>query len=317
MNQKTKLGTRIPLSALTHAVTVAEYSSFRRAAEHLGIVQSSISTRVKQLEEELGIMLFERLPRGVRMTEAGNHFLAQITEGIDLINHAITTASGIAKGETGSLRIGLYSPIYSGFLSRILHNFRAQHPSIGLHFTEGHARSIIKSVREQVLDVAFVLSSPPIKDCHSKPLWSDQLMIAIPKSHRLLGTKKIHWSDLSEEKFIIQKNGIGPQFYDLVVMRLNRISYKPFIELIDVGRDTLLGMVAKGYGITPVSSTVATFEFPGLTFLPLTDEPDPLIFSAVWSVHNRSATLRNMLSLAQAETRLSISKSPDNTNLRE
>lgn len=303
-----KIGARIPLPALIQALTVAEYSSVRRAANFLGIGQSTVSTRIKQLEEELGIKLFDRLPRGVRATEAGRHFLAQITESIDQINHAITTAGAIAQGRSGTLRIGLYSPIHFGFLSSLLHNFHLQNPSIDLHVTEGHAQSIIRSVREQMLDVAFVLNSPSIDDCYSKPLWYDKLMVAIPQGHRLLGRRDVHWSDLSKEKIIVQKDGIGPQLYNLVITRLNRISYKHVIERIDVGRETLLGIVAKGYGITPVSGTVAMSKFPGLTFLPLTDEPDPLVFNAVWSVHNRSAALRRLLSLAQVEMKSSMSK---------
>jgi DNA-binding MarR family transcriptional regulator len=77
----TPLGSRIPLASLIQTLAVAEYLNFRHAATALGVAQSSVSARVKALEEDLGILLFERHARGVRLTEAGRHFVERIAAG--------------------------------------------------------------------------------------------------------------------------------------------------------------------------------------------------------------------------------------------
>lgn len=96
---------------LVHTLAVAEYLNFRHAANALGVAQSSVSARVKALEEDLGILLFERHARGVRLTEAGRHFVERIAAGVDLLDHAIKTAGMAAAGESGRLRIGIHALI--------------------------------------------------------------------------------------------------------------------------------------------------------------------------------------------------------------
>jgi DNA-binding transcriptional LysR family regulator len=94
------------MASLIQTLAVAEYLNFRHAANALGIAQSSISARVKTLEKDLGILLFERHARGVRLTEAGRSFVASVSAGIDQLDHAVKTAGALARGEEGCLRIG-------------------------------------------------------------------------------------------------------------------------------------------------------------------------------------------------------------------
>lgn len=101
---------------LVHTLAVAEYLNFRHAANALGVAQSSVSARVKALEEDLGILLFERYARGVRLTEAGRHFVERVAVGIDQLDHAVKTAGMAAAGECGRLRIGIHALIPGSFL---------------------------------------------------------------------------------------------------------------------------------------------------------------------------------------------------------
>ncbi|KAA0968171.1 LysR family transcriptional regulator [Aureimonas fodinaquatilis] len=90
------------MAALVQTLAVAEHLNFRHAANALGIAQSSVSARVKALEEDLGILLFERHARGVRLTEAGRHFIEQVATGIDQLDHAVRTA-GMAGCASASM----------------------------------------------------------------------------------------------------------------------------------------------------------------------------------------------------------------------
>ena len=84
------LGTRIPMASLVQAMAVAEHRSFTHAAAALGITQSSVSMRVRALEDELGLLLFERRPRGVRLTDAGRRFINEIAAGIGQLDYAMS-----------------------------------------------------------------------------------------------------------------------------------------------------------------------------------------------------------------------------------
>ena len=301
------LGSRIPLVSLIHALAVAEHLNFRHAATAMGVSQSSVSTRIKQLERDLGVLLFERRHRGVRLTEAGQHFLEHVATGIEHLDHAVRTAGAIARGEQGRLRVGLYSSIAAGFLAELLSQFREQYPAVDLQITEGRARDTIREVREARLDVAFVVGVPPAGECHSKPLWTEVLLFALPERHPLAGAESVMWSELSGENFLTRSGGAGPQAHDHIVLRLAGNWSQPHIRRFDVARDTLMSMVAQGYGITLTSEAAAQVSFPGVVFRPILDDPEPITFSALWSPHNRSRALKDLLALAQ---RKSAGKSP-------
>jgi DNA-binding transcriptional LysR family regulator len=296
------LGSRIPLVSLIQALSVAEHLNFRHAATALGVSQSSVSTRIKQLEQDLGILLFERRHRGVRLTEAGQHFLEHVATGIEHLDHAVKTAGAISRGEQGRLRIGLYSSIAAGFLAELLGQFRELHPAVDLQITEGRARDTIREVREGRLDVAFIVSVPPAGDCHSKPLWTELLIIALPERHPLAGAEHVMWSELAGENFLTRTGGGGPQMHDHIVLRLAGNWSQPHIQRFDVARDTLMSMVAQAYGITLTSESAAQASFPGVVFRPILDEPEPITFSALWSPHNRSQALLHLLALAQRKS---------------
>ncbi len=296
------LGSRIPLVSLIHASAVAEHLNFRHAASALGVSQSSVSTRIKQLEQDLGILLFERRHRGVRLTEAGQHFLEHVATGIEHLDHAVKTAGAIARGEQGRLRIGLYSSIAAGFLAELLRQFRELHPAVDLQITEGRARDTIREVREARLDVAFVVGVPPAGDCHSKPLWTEALLVALPERHPLAGAEYVMWSELAGENFLTRSGGAGSQVHDHIVLRLAEHWSQPQIQRIEVGRDTLIAMVAQGYGVTLTSEAAAQVSFPGVVFRPILDEPKPITFSALWWPHNSSQALLHLLALAQRKS---------------
>ena len=301
--QRTALGSRIPLISLTQTLAVAEYLNFRHAANALGVSQSSVSTRIKLLEQDLGIVLFERLPRGVRLTEAGQHFVEQVTVGIDHLDHAVKTAGLLARGEQGHLRISAYALISNGFLADLLNGYREQHPDVEIEIAEYRAGDAVKQVRDGRLDVAFVLGTPDISDCHSKPIWAEQLMIALPATHPLADCDRVTWGDLSAETFLVRHSGTGPQLHDLILLRLAERWPRPSVQRFDVDRLTLISMVEQGYGVTLATETTSQIRFPGVVFLPIGDETSPVVFSAVWSPTNRATALHDFLDLAKKASR--------------
>ncbi|WP_324695170.1 LysR family transcriptional regulator [Novosphingobium sp. RL4] len=294
---------RIPMAALIQTLAVAEHLNFRHAANALGVAQSSVSTRIKLLEQDLGILLFERLPRGVRLTEAGRHFVEEVAIGIDHLNHALKTAGLRARGEHGHLRVSAYALISNGFLADLLNRYRELHPGVDIKITECRAGDAVKQVRDGYLDVAFVLGTPDIPDCHSKPIWTEQLMIALPATHPLADGERVAWADLSTETFLVRHNGTGPQLHDLILLRLTEHWPRPFIQRFDVDRLTLISMVEQGYGVTLATKATSQIRFPGVVFLPVLDEPGPVVFSAVWSPNNRAPALRDFLGLAKKASR--------------
>lgn len=295
---KYTINTRIPLVSLRQALAVAEYLSFRHAASALGVTQSSVSARIKALEEALGVLLFERNTRGVRLTEAGRRFVAEVEQALQILDRAVKMAGILARGEEGELRIGVHALISGGFLDRLLELFHQRNPGVSLHITEGTARDTQVMVREAGLDLAFMAGECRAPDLHSGVIWRDALMAVFSDTHPLAAKTHVEWSDLSGETFIVRDGGTGPQVRDLILVRFAGEWQIPIIRQFNVGRDALLSMIAHGFGISLLARENELAAPPGVVFRSILDEPGTIAFSAVWSPHNRNPALRKLLGLA-------------------
>ncbi|MCO5730558.1 LysR family transcriptional regulator [Rhizobium sp. SSA_523] len=139
-----------------HISAVAEHLNFRHAANALGTTQSSISARIKALEETLGILLFKRRHCGVGLTEAGRLFVSEVATGIGHLDHAIRTAGAISSGTTGQLATGLISSITGGFIADLRTRFHIEFPDVDQVVVEGPSAQTVAMVRDGKLDVALV-----------------------------------------------------------------------------------------------------------------------------------------------------------------
>lgn len=193
--------------ALIQALAVAEYLSFSRAAKSLGVSQSSVSARIKALEDELGILLFERNTRGVRLTEPGRQFVDRISAGVDHLDHAVKSAGMAALGKCGRLRVGVHGLIPHSFLANLIGRYRDAYPAVEIEIAEGTARETIRLLRVEQLDIAFVVGSPDPPDCRSRPIWTEPLVAALPDRHPLAKQEHVTWSELAGETFLFAPAG--------------------------------------------------------------------------------------------------------------
>lgn len=299
------LGGRIPLTSLIHTLAVARSLSFYRAANTLGVSQSSVSTRIRALEEDLGILLFERNTRGVRLTEAGRLFVERISTGVEQIDYAVKTAGMTALGECGRLRIGVHALTPGSFLAEMIEQYRENHPGITVKITEGTPSKIVMQLRAGGLDLAFVAGTPTLPDCHTRPIWTERLVAVLAESHRLADQKSVTWTDLIDETFIVRHDGTGPQLFNHIVLRFTERWATPSIIRFDVGRSALLYMVGQCFGITVVGAATSLLPASGNVFRPFADEPGPIPFTAVWLPSNSNIALKNLLNLADEMKRLS------------
>jgi len=286
---------RIPLISFVCVLAVSEYRNFRHAANHLGISQSSVSSRIKTLEDDLGVLLFERRHRGVRLTEVGRHFVVEVSAGIAQLDHAVRTVGAARNGTEGRLAIGLHSPIGAGFLADLRRRYRANFPMIEQTLMEGRSTETIALIRDGKLDIAFVVGTVVAPDCHSRQLWTEPLVIALPEVHPLVAAGSLDWLSLAGETFLVRHGGTGPQVFEHIVRRISERERSPHVCRCDVARDTLMGMVAAGDGVTLTSEAATHVSFPGVTFRPIADETEPARFSAVWSPHNRNPALLSVV----------------------
>lgn len=283
-------------------IAAAECGSFRRAALALGVQESAISRRIRELEERLGATIFVRSSCGVRLTHAGTQFVERGRKALAEIGRAKAEVGAIGRGEGGHVKIGIFSSLASGFLADLIHSFGESYGAVRLTFADGNPAEHAAAIRRHQLDVAFVTGTAKWQGCDSLHLWSERIYAVLPSSHRFADVPQITFKDIESEFFIVSESAPGQEIYDFLMKRLADLGHHPEIEQQAVGRDNLMHLVALGCGLTITSEATTAAQFPGVVFRPIAGEILP--FSAIWSQHNDNPAFRNLLDLARSMANL-------------
>ncbi|MEU9097677.1 LysR family transcriptional regulator [Streptomyces sp. NPDC048361] len=209
------------LRQLSYFVTVAEELHFGRAAERLHIVQSAVSQQVRRLERELGRDLFDRSPRHVRLTAAGERLLPEAREVL-----AAAERARAAVRERGTLRLGTSNGL-GDHLDRVLDVFAGLAPDTAVELTSAPARERLAQVADGRLDAAFVRAPEPAPGLRVVPLWQDPLVVALPAAHPLARHEEIALSDLAALPLGITDRRSNPALVDLVVGACHAAGFEP------------------------------------------------------------------------------------------
>jgi len=217
------VGTLTPCFGLRHIryfVVAAEVGNFRKAATALSVRESAISRRIRDLEDQIGASLFHRRSSGVTLTFAGERFLQRARKGLKAINEGTRDVAKIGRGEEGSLRVGIFSSLASGFLWDLFRTFGHRHPGVRIDFVEGDPHTHVGAVRQLRVDVAFLTGQSNWDDCDTEHLWSERVYVVLPASHTLATSTEIDWCDLATSKFIVSDVAPGQEIHDYLVQRL-------------------------------------------------------------------------------------------------
>lgn len=289
------------LRHLRYVMAAAEQHSFRRAANVVGVHQSAISRRIRDLEDELGASLFNRHSGGVELTFAGRNFLDHAKRAVGQIEFAANLVDAHGRGDAGVVRVGIFSSLSSGFIADLLHAYEHRHAGVRLDFIEGAPSEHLSALRQYKLDIAFLtgFNAPP--DCEGQHLWTERVFVVLPEADELAARSEIAWNDLLNRHFIVSGTDPGPEIHDYLVKHLSGLGHRPSVEFCAVGRDNLMQLVAFGKGLTLTSEATTGTTFPRVVYRLLAGEELP--FCAIWSPKNDNPALRRLLTLARVMAR--------------
>src|SRR5690606_20058379 len=175
----------VRLHQLRYFIAAADYGSFRKAAAALAIQESSISRRIRDLEDELGASLFVRYSGGVRLTVAGQEFLRSARHALRQIDIGVTKVAAVGRAEQGLIKVGIFSSLASGFLFDLLRTYGQRHPNVKIDIIDGSPPEHVAAVRNLNLDVAFITGMPAWDGCEAEHLWCEKVFLVLPDDHPL------------------------------------------------------------------------------------------------------------------------------------
>ncbi len=230
---------------------VGQAGSVSRAAQASFVSQPALSKAVKELENQIGLPLFERGARGVTLTEAGGGLFEFCKAIFSLESEAEDFLSSLKRLEGGTLRLGASTTIATAILPRLLADFRERHRNLRFSLARGNTSEIETRLLDFQLDIALV-EGPPRSPKIEKLIWRDEELVAICASnHPLAGRKSVTLEDLKSCAWLSRERGSGTR--EVVEAALGQHGLPPSGALEVTGSETLRQAVAANLGIAFVS----------------------------------------------------------------
>ncbi len=260
------------LRHLKYFITVAEQQSFTKAAEKLFIAQPPLSRQIQNLENEFGILLFERGSRPLKMTEAGQFFYHQAIKLLEKAEEvkSLTKRMGLVER---TVRIGFVGSLLYGYLSRIVYLYRQRYPKLKVELIEMTTTHQIPALKAGQIDVGFGRLRVSDPEINRILLRKERLMLAVHASHPFAQKKNgVYLADLLEQAIFLYPNHTKPNFSTQIRNLFSEYSLEPK-NLHEVREIQLaLGLVAAGEGVCIVPESARTLQLMHLHYISILDE---------------------------------------------
>jgi DNA-binding transcriptional LysR family regulator len=260
------------LRQIQYFVAIAEAEHFGRASQRLRIAQPALSRQMKLLEARLGVALFERLPRGVRLTEAGRSFLA-LTRGLDRqLQDATEAARSAAKGHQGRLRLSFIEAVaWHGLIPDALRKFREHNPQVELGLHAMATAEQIAALRRDETDAALVYNAIPTDDLAAVPLADHDVVLAVPADSAMALRDSVSVAELCGMPLVGFPRSASPTFHDEVQIRFRALGLTPHYVAEFPAETEILALVSAGAGLALSNACQMNRQPRGVRFVRLTD----------------------------------------------
>lgn len=284
------------LRHLRYFVAVAETLNFNRAAERLHISQPPLSRQIQQLEEELGVALFERGVRPLALTEPGRFLYAHARELLARSAELKSMTRRIGQMDR-TLALGFVASTLYGILPRLIRRFRLEHPEVEISLHEMTTMEQIAALKEGRIDVGFGRIRCEDPSVRRIVLRDERLMAALAVDHPLTGAASLTLRDLQSETLIVYPHSPRPSFADQVLAAFRDRALEPekVVEVREL--QVALGLVAAGEGVTLVPECLHSLKRQDVVYCPLSEQSlvSPIILST--RLLDESPDIRTLLTM--------------------
>ncbi len=284
---------------LRYAVATADAKSFSRAATALNVKQITLSRRVQQLEDRLGVKLFDRSTRGAEITANGRTFIEQARRIVTDVDNLRTTARNVSYGLQGRIAVGYCSPLMAGNLRLAISSYLTKFVDVQFDGVEAGLEKLIHGLHSHTIDVAVAPIGLDEDGITSRRVWSERLFTVLPDDHALADKEHIYWHDLRQEVFVVPAGGLGPIFGNLIAARLTEQGKRPNIIVQDTSLESVLSMVAAKRYISIATEASQGVTWTDLCFHEIHDPTGParLEYALYWRKDNDNPALQRFFKL--------------------
>ena len=290
------------LRHLKYFLAVAETQNIRLAAKKVHVTQPAISKKIKELETELGVQLFDRLPKGLSLNKAGEIYQKRLGPIMVQIAEANAKVRQFANTEYGSL--GLGAPdflLWGGEVTQVMNQFRSSNDKVELEMFSDSPAVLLKRLELDQIDGTFVYSFSPLpSEYEAKEVARDRLVLAYPVSWSSKVSSSMSIDDLNQLPAVRFARSADPQYFEWQEMVLHQLGWLPSNVQWAHGEGTMLGLVAAQAGIAIVNERHASRPSPLVEFMPLDNLTKTITLHFVYKKSADNPALNTFLTLLLA-----------------
>ena len=285
------------LRQLRYFLMLANELHFKRAAEKLFIVQPALTKQIQDLEAELGIILFDRNKRNVKLSVAGEFFKNEVTKVFEGLEKAKNEVKQVEIGKKGEVKIGYVGSCIHTFLPDLLAKLHENFPEIHTYLSEMTSASQLLAIQKGELDVAFLRNPPLNIRFNQKLVFQENFALVLPKNHFLNETNFESMAQVANEKFILPTKSDGEIYHQLQWSICEDAGFLPQIAHETVHGHTTLKLVESGLGISLIPISFSTVTNAAIKFIALENIPQKAEITALWNPQNPNPSLRRFLEM--------------------
>jgi len=286
----------VDIRQLRYFVTVARQMHFSRAADQLHIAQPSLSQNIRQLEEELGVVLLERTSRSVTLTAAGAVFYDEALRTLDQMSLACRAAQRTARGEQGRLAIGFVTSAIMGDLRSLIQRFAEQYPTVELSLRELLVDTLVEQLHAGALDLICSDGSVIDSALEARAIKSSPWVLAVHKSHALARRHSVELSELAHETFIFATNYKTHNLHDMMLRACREAGFAPKVRHYADSVPAAVSMVSAKLGVAMVYE-LAGFHPPEVVYKKMSGCNMDIRMQMSWRRGELTPTAANFLAL--------------------
>jgi DNA-binding transcriptional LysR family regulator len=288
------------LRRLRYFVAVAEEQSFNRAARRLHMAQPPLSSQIKQLEQELGVRLFHRTSRGVRMTEAGELLLEEARRIFVQVEQTERLVRRVGRGEVGRLTLGFVPSASNEVLPPVLRRFRERFPEVELFLREMRPDRIVQQLHSKQLDAGFLYLPLEDRALNIECVAREPLVLALPEDHRLASEERVELNAVAQEPFILPARHQMPGLHAQVTGACEQAGFAPEAVQKDVWlMQTIVGLVAGRIGVALVPASLRNLRRRGVVYKAVAGLSPTVETGMLWRRDDPGVVLRSFLRVAR------------------
>jgi len=226
---------------------LAKTNSFTHASNELNLSQPALSRSISRLEEEVGVPLFERKSRGVQLNQYGQIFLEHTNRALSELTEAKQKINDMVDPSHGTIHIAFVQTLSSSYVPDLISRFHEKYPGIQFQLSQNITRKILNEIHSAKINIGFCSPQEPYPQLSSIPIRKEELVLIVPKNHRLAGKESVQLHEVAEDPFIFFKPGTA--LYVLIENLCHQSGFDPKKTFEGFEERTVADLVGANLGV--------------------------------------------------------------------